>query len=252
MLENKRIVIKSNVINNKNMYLISESIEFPNVELANDEPNGLLAIGGDLSAERLIYAYRNGIFPWYSSGEPILWWSPNPRSILLPKELIIRRSLRKVIRNCQYKITFDQAFNDVIRACAAPREDGPQTWLNQDMIEAYQNLHQLGYAHSVECWYADKLVGGLYGVVIDKVFFGESMFKKRTDASKCAFVYLVKHLEMWGFKLIDCQIQTSHLDSLGASQIARSDFIGLLNKYCKNEQPQAAWNSDIVLQNLLD
>lgn len=234
------------------MYLISENIEFPNVELANEEPNGLLAIGGDLSCKRLIHAYQKGIFPWYSSGEPILWWSPNPRSILLPDNLKIARSLRKTLRKNLYEVTFDQDFSAVINACAEPRDGDPRTWINADMIAAYSELHQLGYAHSVECWHQHKLVGGLYGVAIDRVFFGESMFKKRTDASKCAFVYMVKHLHNWGFQLIDCQIQTNHLDSLGAILIPRSEFIGLLEQYCQNLKTQNTWKSDIVLQKLLD
>ena len=207
---------------------------FPDVELALTEPDGLLAVGGDLSVERLTAAYQQGIFPWYSEGQPILWWSPDPRMVLEPKDIKISRSLSKTIRKQEFKITFDQSFREVITACSESRlEKGriqDETWILDEMIEAYVQLHEQGYAHSVECWQNGKLVGGLYGLAIGKVFFGESMFSRVSDASKIAFVSLAKQLEKWGFKLIDCQVYTSHLESLGASMISRQQFISLLKE----------------------
>ena len=207
---------------------------FPDVELALTEPDGLLAVGGDLSVERLTAAYQQGIFPWYSEGQPILWWSPDPRMVLEPKDIKVSRSLSKTIRKQEFKITFDQSFREVITACSESRlEKGriqDETWILDEMIEAYVQLHEQGYAHSVECWQNGKLVGGLYGLAIGKVFFGESMFSRVSDASKIAFVSLAKQLEKWGFKLIDCQVYTSHLESLGASMISRQQFISLLKE----------------------
>ena len=207
---------------------------FPDVKLALTEPDGLLAVGGDLSVERLTAAYQQGIFPWYSEGQPILWWSPDPRMVLEPKDIKVSRSLSKTIRKQEFKITFDQSFREVITACSESRlEKGriqDETWILDEMIEAYVQLHEQGYAHSVECWQNGKLVGGLYGLAIGKVFFGESMFSRVSDASKIAFVSLAKQLEKWGFKLIDCQVYTSHLESLGASMISRQQFISLLKE----------------------
>ena len=207
---------------------------FPDVELALTEPDGLLAVGGDLSVERLIAAYQQGIFPWYSEGQPILWWSPDPRMVLEPKDIKVSRSLSKTIRKQEFKITFDQNFREVITACSESRlEKGmvqDETWILDEMIEAYIKLHEQGYAHSVECWQNEKLVGGLYGIAIGKVFFGESMFSRVSDASKISFVSLAKQLEKWDFKLIDCQVYTSHLESLGASMISRQQFISLLKE----------------------
>lgn len=212
---------------------------FPDVELALREPDGLLAIGGDLSIERLIAAYQQGIFPWYSEGQPVLWWSPDPRMVLKPEDIKVSRSLAKTIRKQDFEITFDQDFRNVISACSKPRlEKGVQqgeTWILDEMIEAYVKLHEAGYAHSVECWKENKLVGGLYGLAIGKVFFGESMFSRVSDASKVAFVFLSQQLERWGFKLIDCQVYTSHLESLGASMIPRKQFLTLLQQYAINE-----------------
>lgn len=221
------------LLNNKNKN------SFPDVELALREPDGLLAIGGDLSIERLVIAYQNGIFPWYSEGQPILWWSPDPRMVLKPSEVKISRSLAKTIRKQELTITFDQAFEEVIDSCSRPRvEKGriqEETWILDEMIEAYTELHNKGYAHSVECWQNEQLVGGLYGIAIGKVFFGESMFSKQSDASKVAFVFLNKQLEQWGFKLVDCQVYTSHLESLGAKMIPRKEFIKLLNQYAVDQ-----------------
>jgi len=207
---------------------------FPDVELALTEPDGLLAVGGDLSVERLISAYQQGIFPWYSEGQPILWWSPDPRMVMEPKDIKVSRSLSKTMRKQLFNVTYDKSFKDVITACSESRlEKGKvqnETWILDEMIEAYVQLHEQGYAHSVECWQNGKLVGGLYGIAIGKVFFGESMFSRVSDASKVAFVSLANQLDKWGFSLIDCQVYTSHLESLGASMISRQQFISLLNE----------------------
>ena len=197
---------------------------FPALEDALVEPNGLLAAGGDLSLQRLITAYRTGIFPWFNEGEPILWWSPDPRMVLFPAELKISRSLRKTLKKDQYTIYFDRDFSQVMQACAAPRNRQSGTWIHPEMIAAYTQLHQMGLAHSVEVWIDNALVGGLYGVALGKVFFGESMFSTVTDASKIAFVHLVKYLQDWNYDLIDCQIKTAHLASLGAREIPRAEF----------------------------
>lgn len=224
---------------------------FPDVELALTEPNGLLAVGGDLSVDRLLAAYRHGIFPWYSDDQPILWWSPHPRSVLFPDDLKISRSLRKTLKKEKYHVTFDIAFGDVIAGCAAPRGDGMGTWITQEMQEAYQRLYDAGHAHSVESWYQGKLVGGLYGVALGKVFFGESMFALMTDASKVAFVVLTAHLKQWGFKLVDCQVETEHLNSLGARNIPRQRFIDYLKAYCEYGTPPEHWKTGPELLRLL-
>lgn len=218
---------------------------FPDIELALTEPDGLLAVGGDLSVERLTSAYQQGIFPWYSEGQPILWWSPDPRMVLEPKDIKVSRSLAKTIRKQNVQITFDQNFRDVITACSEARlEKGKQqdeTWILDEMIEAYVKLHEAGYAHSVECWQDDKLIGGLYGIAIGKVFFGESMFSRISDASKIAFVTLAQQLKQWGFKLIDCQVYTSHLESLGATMIPRKQFLILLKQHAINNTENIKW-----------
>lgn len=214
---------------------------FPPVRSALDNPNGLLAIGGCLSTARLINAYQQGIFPWYNPGEPILWWSPNPRLALFPEQLHVSHSLAKTLRKNIFQITFDQCFTQVMQACAEPRSYATGTWINQEMLAAYRQLHQQGLAHSVEVWYEDSLVGGLYGVAIGQVFFGESMFHTRTDASKVAFVTLVQHLQVWRYQLIDCQVQTGHLMSFGAQEIQRRQFIKLLNQYCEGRPSANAW-----------
>lgn len=218
---------------------------FPDVDLALTEPDGLLAVGGDLTVERLTAAYQQGIFPWYSEGQPILWWSPDPRMVLEPKNIKVSRSLEKTIRKNVFNITFDQNFQDVIIECSKPRlekgDEQTETWILDEMIVAYVALHKAGYAHSVECWLDNKLVGGLYGVAIGNVFFGESMFSRVSDASKVAFVFLSKQLQEWGYKLIDCQVYTSHLESLGAGMISRKEFLSLLQKHTINEN--IAWSS---------
>lgn len=214
---------------------------FPPVEEALTEPNGLLAVGGDLSPTRLLAAYRHGIFPWYNRGEPVLWWSPDPRLVLFPEKLKVARSLRKTLQRGEFWVTFDQAFTQVIDGCATPRKQEGGTWITPEMKVAYSRLHELGYAHSVESWYQGELVGGLYGVAIGRVFFGESMFYRRTDASKAAFVTLVESLRRWQYGLIDCQVCTNHLISLGAEEIPRQRFIRLLDELCQTPCAETAW-----------
>jgi leucyl/phenylalanyl-tRNA--protein transferase len=215
--------------------------QFPGTTAALTEPNGLLAAGGDLSPERLLGAYRQGIFPWFSENQPILWWAPNPRSILYPDGLKISRSLRKTIRREPFAVTVDHAFADVIRACAEPRRGEPGTWVTQTMIDAYETLHEHGYAHSVECWSDNNLVGGLYGIALGRVFFGESMFSRATDASKIAMVNLAAWLCEWGYELVDCQVHNPHLESLGATTIDRAEFDALLTRYCTQTPVNSAW-----------
>lgn len=217
--------------------------DFPLVNKALREPDGLLAVGGCLSQHRLLNAYRHGIFPWYNPGEPILWWSPDPRLVLFPDKLIISRSLRKTLHKNIFSVTFDQAFNEVIAACADRRKDATGTWITAEIYAAYNQLHQAGFAHSVETWLGDELVGGLYGVALGQVFFGESMFHIRTDASKVAFVTLVNQLKLWGYQLIDCQVQTKYLESFGAQEIDRNYFTKLLDQYCEAPVKPFAWQA---------
>ncbi len=214
---------------------------FPDIYKALQEPNGLLAFGGCLSPQRLVNAYRHGIFPWYNPGEPILWWSPNPRMVLFPQKLNISRSLNKTLRKQIYEIQFDYACARVISACAAPRSADGGTWITEEMQNAYRQLHRLGICHSVETWQDGELVGGLYGLAIGQVFFGESMFHTKTDASKVAYVHLVRQLADWGYQLIDCQVSSEHLLSLGAEEISRSNFQSLLTNYCKLKPHPQAW-----------
>jgi leucyl/phenylalanyl-tRNA--protein transferase len=203
---------------------------FPHYQYALEEPNGLLAAGGDLSPERLISAYRLGIFPWYNPGEPILWWTPDPRSVIYPKQFKANRSLRKAIKKSEFKITIDTCFEQVIDQCAQPRRDDEGTWINPDIDAAYTLLNKMGVAHSVEAWHEGKLVGGLYGVSIGKVFFGESMFSHMDNASKVAFAFLCEQLTLWDFDLIDCQVHNPYLESLGAIEIPREKFLMQLNQ----------------------
>ena len=221
---------------------------FPPVQSALKDPNGLLAAGADLSAERLLEAYRHGIFPWFSEGDPILWWSPDPRMILFPAELKISRSLGKVLRNRSYETRFDSAFDEVLAGCAAPRKGAPGTWISDAMIEAYRSLQRLGYAHSVETWIDGKLAGGLYGVAMGRVFFGESMFSRSRDASKIALAALVAHLESAGFGLIDCQMHTRHLETLGAREIPRRRFSRLLEELVDYPHSPGSWSGASVAQ----
>ena len=212
-------------------WLNRASLKFPPLHQALREPNGLLAAGADLSAERLVAAYRHGCFPWYQDGQPLLWWSPDPRTVLLPNNLHISRSLRKVLRSDLFSVTFDRNFTDVIHACSEPRKDEDGTWITSEMQAAYFALHAQGHAHSVEVWQQDQLVGGLYGIAIGQLFFGESMFSRASNASKVGFVTLVSALKAAGFVLIDCQMPTAHLISLGAQSIRRSEFSEYLAQY---------------------
>lgn len=222
-------------------------VTFPPVENALTEPNGLLAIGGDLSPQRLLEAYCNGIFPWFNESDPILWWSPDPRMVLFPDELKISRSLRKKLKNGNHQIRTDEHFVQVMQACASPRESQAGTWIHPQMITAYTTLHEMGLAHSVETWIDGELAGGLYGVALGKVFFGESMFSRVTDASKIALVHLVKQLQCWGFDMIDCQVKTAHLASLGAREIPRIEFNRRLNHSIPDSPTGGKWDFDLHL-----
>lgn len=222
------------------VFLLDEDLVFPPPHLAVDE--GLLAIGGDLSEQRLLLAYSMGIFPWYSEGEPILWWSPDPRLVLFPYEFHTSRRLARSIKRGIYRITFDRAFDRVIRECAQakrPSQDG--TWIRPEMIRAYCRLHQSGFAHSVECWSGTQLAGGLYGVSIGACFFGESMFSAVPDASKVALAALIDRAKQWGFHFIDCQVSSPHLLSLGARELPRADFLRLLQPALKNPTRRGNW-----------
>ena len=219
-------------------WLKRNELVFPPLSKAMREPNGLLAAGGDLSPERLIQAYRHGCFPWFEEGQPILWWSPDPRTVLLPAEVHVSRSLRKVLRQDRFRVTFDRDFAAVIAECAGPRNYTDGTWITDDMQRAYLALHEQGHAHSVEVWDGDALVGGLYGLAMGRLFFGESMFSRADNASKVGFVTLVEHLQQAGFVLIDCQMPTDHLHSLGARSIPREVFAGYLSQYL--DQPNSA------------
>lgn len=216
---------------------------FPPLDKALKTPNGLLAIGGCLSNTRLINAYRHGVFPWYNPDEPILWWSPDPRLILFPDQLVISASLRKTLRKNIFSITFDQSFSQVIAGCASLRKEGVGTWITHEIYYAFNELHRLGIAHSAEAWLDGELVGGLYGLALGRVFFGESMFHSKTDASKVAFVALVNQLKTWGYQLIDCQVYTSHLARFGAQEVDRSYFAKLLDQYCDSPVTQSAWHA---------
>lgn len=212
---------------------------FPDLNTAT--PDGLLAAGGDLSAERLIAAYQRGIFPWFNEGEPILWWSPDPRLVIATDAIHISRSLRKTLRQNRFTLTFDQAFTQVMQACSAPRAHEVHTWINHEMIAAYADLHQQGIAHSVECWQDDQLVGGLYGIALGSMFFGESMFSRQTDSSKVAFVHLCQQLSQCGFPLIDCQVSSPHLIRLGAENITRQNFIAKMTLLSQTEPNTTPW-----------
>lgn len=223
------------------LFRLSQKLDFPPAWLARSD--GLLCIGGDLSVQRLVLAYKNGIFPWFSKEEPILWWSPDPRLVLYPNSIHISRSLKKSIRKNRFTVTLNQAFEDTIRSCAGPRRNPHEgTWLVDEMIEAYIELHKLGYAHSVETWQNNRLVGGLYGVCLGGSFFGESMFSRKTDASKTALVSLAGYLSFHQFDLIDCQVVTSHLLSMGAVEISRSRFLNIIQTSTKRTDIDNIWH----------
>jgi leucyl/phenylalanyl-tRNA--protein transferase len=217
---------------------------FPPVDEARDDAGGLLAAGGGLSTGRLVDAYTRGIFPWFSDGDPILWWSPDPRMVLAPRELHVSRSLRRRLRRRGFTVTADAAFHDVIDACAAPRADDAGTWLGPAMQRAYRALHAEGLAHAVEVWMDGRLAGGVYGVAIGRMFFGESMFSRRVDGSKIALAYLAAQLDRWGFPWIDCQLATAHLASLGARTIPRATFVRNVAELVRRPGVPAPWKLD--------
>jgi leucyl/phenylalanyl-tRNA--protein transferase len=215
---------------------------FPPASQALTEPNGLLAAGGDLSPKRLLAAYRRGIFPWYEEGQPILWWSPDPRAVLRPESVKISRSLRRSLNKGGFELKVDHAFDAVVAACAEPRRYTDATWITREMAAAYGRLHRMGWAHSFESWRDGELVGGLYGVAIGRVFFGESMFTRATDASKVALVRLAEHLAARSFQLIDCQVASAHVATLGATSVARADFLALLDEFCEPPGEPRRWS----------
>jgi leucyl/phenylalanyl-tRNA---protein transferase len=227
------------------IYRLTDQLVFPPVRLA--EPEGLLAVGGDLSVERLLLAYRSGIFPWYEDGQPLLWWAPDPRFILFPERLKVSQSMRQVLNSGRFQATFDQAFGEVIAACAKIRRKGQGgTWITSEMRRAYVRLHKAGHAHSVEVWEGDRLAGGLYGVALGACFFGESMFARVSNASKCALIALVRTLRPRGLELIDCQVPTDHLASLGAEPIPRRQFMGLLRQALR-ATARSGWGSGRIV-----
>lgn len=213
------------------------------------DPNGLLAAGADLSTDRLLDAYLHGIFPWFGEDDPLLWWSPDPRMVLMVSELHVSRSLRRVIRSGKFRVTLDTAFTDVMFGCAEPRHEQDGTWITAEMVEAYTRLATLGFGHSVEVWSGDDLVGGLYGIALGRMFYGESMFSRRTDASKVALVTLVRQLERWGFEMVDCQMATGHLASLGAREIPRAEFAATLERQANLPPVKSPWALDADLYN---
>ena len=217
---------------------------FPNARQALSEPNGLLAAGGDLGPERLIDAYRHGIFPWYSEGQPILWWCPDPRMVLAPGEIRVTRSLGKTLRNRAFEVRADSAFAEVMRACAAPRAGQNGTWISEEMLSAYCALHERGIAHSIETWIDGTLAGGLYGIALGRMFFGESMFTRTPDASKIALVHLARQLERWNFAMIDCQVHTAHLARMGARELPRAEFLRKLGELVNYPPITGAWRLD--------
>jgi leucyl/phenylalanyl-tRNA---protein transferase len=223
------------------IFRLVDDMVFPPPDYA--DPSGLIAVGGDLSSERLLEAYRVGIFPWYSEDQPILWWSPDPRFVLELKQFKISRSLQKTLRKKMFHVTFDRVFEDVIAACAeVPREGQSGTWITPEMCEAYIELHGLGFAHSVECWFEGRLAGGLYGVSLGKAFFGESMFHRKTDASKVALAVLVEKLRDWGFHFIDSQMTTEHMQRLGAEEIPRRIFLKKLQSALRHSTKRGKWH----------
>ena len=221
-------------------YFVNEKLYFPPVD--NADEHGILAIGGDLSPERLLLAYRSGIFPWFNEEDPIIWWTPDPRFVMLPEHLKVSKSMKQLLRKNIFTVTFDRDFIGVITACQTIKRHGQQgTWITRDMLEAYYQLHQLGFAHSVEVWREDKLVGGLYGVSLGKAFFGESMFAKESNTSKVAYISLVHKLQDLDFQIIDCQVYTEHLESLGAIEIPRAEFIKIIEDALNKDSLVGNW-----------
>lgn len=234
---------------NQRLYWIDPSsppTSFPGLESALKEPEGLLAVGGDLSSERLLTAYERGIFPWYVDGQPILWWSPDPRCVLYPQCFHLSRRLARDVRRSTLTVTANRAFDDVIAACAEPREFQDGTWITNDIMAAYRRLHDEGWAHSVEVWNDDRLVGGIYGLAIDRVFFGESMFSRETNASKIAFYALCHWITERGIELVDCQVESPHLLTLGAETLPRREFAATLRRLCSSRKPLVTLPSSVV------
>jgi len=224
------------------IFRLNKELVFPDPSYAEEE--GILALGGDLSVDRLVLAYANGIFPWYKEGSPILWWSPDPRMVLFPDRFKVSKSLKQLVRSGKYSYTFDKEFDEVIRKCAEiPRKHQESTWITREMLKAYSNLHKAGFAHSVETWFENKLVGGLYGVSLGKAFYGESMFYDMRDASKFALYHLVSILKKWDFELLDAQQDTEHLRSLGAISIPRNEFLDKLEKAVTKPTKKGNWNN---------
>jgi leucyl/phenylalanyl-tRNA---protein transferase len=221
----------------------AEADAFPPTAEALTEPNGLLAAGGDLSPERLLAAYKQGIFPWYQEGQPILWWSPDPRAVLTADNLKVSRSLRKSLRRQRFEFRVDTEFDRVVAACAEPRNYGGGTWITAEMAHAYGRLHRLGWAHSFETWTDGRLVGGLYGVAIGRVFFGESMFTRVTDASKVALVHAIDLLRSRDTEIVDCQVASAHTRSLGAVDMPRTEFVSLIAELCADPARPQTWRS---------
>jgi leucyl/phenylalanyl-tRNA--protein transferase len=221
-------------------WLDPEQLWFPPADEALDDPDGLLALGGDLSSQRLLLAYRNGIFPWFSDDQPILWWSPNPRCVLFPNEIHISRSLRRTLNQRRFEVTADQCFSRIIRLCATTRAEG--TWITDDMIGAYTDLHRQGIAHSIEIWNRQgELAGGMYGLALGRCFFGESMFSLETNASKVLMVHLANQLSAWGYQMMDCQVESDHLLSMGARTIPRAEFLSILRACVDRKADQPDW-----------
>ena len=215
---------------------------FPPAKSALKDPEGLVAAGGDLKPTRILRAYHEGLFPWYEEDQPILWWSPNPRGVLYPKDFIAHKSLLRTIKRNHWKISYDKSFLKVMQACAEPRNNSRGTWITNDMIEAYVNLHNLNHAHSLEVHNeAEELIGGIYGISIGTIFFGESMFSRVTDASKVALLYLSAYLDSWGYDIIDTQLPSTHLTSLGGSEMARDKYLSLLSRYTAQSSNSKAW-----------
>ena len=222
-------------------YLDPSVINFPNPKSALKDPNGLLAVGGALSKDWLLEAYNQGIFPWYEDGQPILWWTPDPRLTLIPDQFRASKSLRKLVKKQIFKVTFNQCFSEVLEGCKTSTRSLEGTWITNEMVEAYTSLYHCDVAHSVEVWHSGSLVGGLYGIALGKVFFGESMFSEVDNASKVALLYLALHLKEWGFELIDCQVRSEHLLSLGATEISRSEFMAKLEFLVGNGEHLSDW-----------
>ena len=226
------------------VFALNEEIVFPPARLA--DPSGILAVGGDLSPERLLLAYRSGIFPWYSDDDPIIWWSPDPRFVLFPDELYVSKTMRQVLKRKQFEITLDRDFRGVILGCQGPRKKESGTWITEEMLEAYVRLHELGYAHSVEAWRDGELAGGLYGISLGRCFFGESMFTRTSNASKAALIVLVGMLKKLGFLIIDSQVYTGHLETLGARHIPREEYLDYVRRGCAGDTIMGNWGSLLV------